>query len=256
MIEILENASEEAIDWFKSNEMIVNPDKFQVMIIGSGKEKEKYKLKINEAEIESQTSVTLLGVKIDNKLNFNEHISTICKKSGNKINAISRIQGFLDQKEKEVLINTFVYSNFNYCPLVWHFSTKKSTTKIEKIQERCLRLLHNNTLETYDVLLKELKKPSMEVRRLRTLATEIFKTLNDMNPSYMKEIFQLSKYRTHRKHDLFIHSRNTTKHGNKSLRVFGAHIWNSLPESIKKTSSLTTFKDYINSWFRMQMLFM
>ena len=82
--------------------------------------------------MKGQDSVTLLGVEIDNELNFNDHISNICKKAGNKINAISRIRSFLGQKEKEALVNTFVYSNFNCCSLVWHFSTKKSTNKIEK----------------------------------------------------------------------------------------------------------------------------
>ena len=78
--------------------------------------------------------MTLLRVEIDNELNFYNHISNICKKAGNKINAISRIQSFLGQKEKKALVNTFLYSNFNYCSLVWHFSTKKSTNKIENIK--------------------------------------------------------------------------------------------------------------------------
>ena len=154
-------------------------------------------------------------------------------------------QSFLGQKEKEALVNTFVYSNFNYCSLVWHFSTKKSTNKIEKIQERCLKLLYNNTTETYDDLLVKTSQPSMEIKRLRTLATEIFKTLNDINPNYMKEIFYLSPHETHKKYDLFVHSRNTTKYGNHSLRVLGPHFWNSLPEEIKKLSSLNAIKNYI-----------
>ena len=66
----------------------------------------KMNLAINGAEIKD---LTLLRVEIDNELNFSNHISSICKKAGNKINAISRIQGFLSQKEKRVLINTFVY---------------------------------------------------------------------------------------------------------------------------------------------------
>ena len=103
------------------------------MILGRHKQKEKINLNINGAEIKGQNSVTLLGVEIDNELNFNNHISNICKKAGNKINAISRIQNFLDQKEKEALVNTFVYSNFNFCSVVWHFSAKKRT-KLKKFR--------------------------------------------------------------------------------------------------------------------------
>ena len=170
------------------------------------------------------------------------------QKAGNKINAISRIQSFLAQKEKEPLVNTFIYSNFNYCSLVWYFSTKKSTNKIEKIQERCLKLLYNSTTETYDNLFVKTSQSSMKIKRLRALATEIFKTLNDIKPNYMKETFYLAPQETHKKYNLFVHRRNTTKYGTHSLRVLGPHIWNSLPEEIKKLSSLNAFKNYIKSW--------
>ena len=248
LLNILEKESETAINWFKENEMIVNPDKFQTMILGKHNIKE-INLKINETNIKAQNSVTLLGIEIDNKLNFNNHVSTICKKAGNKINAISRIQNFLGPKEKEALVNTFVYSNFNYCPLIWHFSSKKSINKIEKIQERSLRLLHKNNIDTYNELLRKTAQPTMEVKRLRTLIIEIFKTLNDMNPCFMKEIFYLSPHSTHKKHNLFVESRKTTKYGTHSLKAFGAHIWNNLPEKIKKVTSLHALKIFLKDWY-------
>ena len=83
----------------------------------------------------------------------------------------------------------------------------------------------------------------MEMKRLRTIATEIFKTLNIINPNYMKEIFYLFPHEIHKKYDLFVHSRNTTKYDNHSLRVVGPHIWNSSPEEIKQLSSLNAFKN-------------
>ena len=73
----------------------------------------------------------------------------------------------------------------------------------------------------------------MKIKCLRTLAAEIFKTLNDINLNYMKEIFYLSPHETDKKCDLFAYRRNTKKYGNHSLRVLGPHIWNSLPEEIK-----------------------
>ena len=150
--------------------MIVNPEKLQIMFIGRGKNFNcKQRLKINNTIIESNTSVKLLGVEIDNNLNFNDHISSLCKSASNKLNAISRMHKYIGKKEKQTLINTFVYSNFNYCPLVWHFSSSKSLKKIERIQERCLRIIHDNYSDNYMNLLKSTNTPSMEVKRLRTL---------------------------------------------------------------------------------------
>ena len=76
---------------------------------------------------------TMLAIEKDNTLSFNKHISTLCKKASNQLNAIGRIQKYMGFKEKEVLLNSFVLSNFNYHPLVWHFCSSKSLKKIEKI---------------------------------------------------------------------------------------------------------------------------
>ena len=89
-------------------------------------------------------------------------------------------------KEKEVLLTSFALSNFNYCPLVWHFCSSKSLRKIEKIQERTLKILYNDSTNDYNQLLNKSSKTSMEVKRLRNLAMEIFKTLNYLNPENTK----------------------------------------------------------------------
>ena len=106
--------------------------------------KGSYPLNINDLTINSENSGKFLGLEIDNKLSIEQHISTLCNKARNQLNAIERIQKFMDFKKKEVLLNSFVYSNFNYCLLIWHFCSSKSLYKIEKMQERVLRLLHND----------------------------------------------------------------------------------------------------------------
>ena len=60
------------------NDMIVNPDKFQAMIMSCDKKEKKMDLDINNSIISSLDSVTFLGIEIDNILNFEKHVSTIC----------------------------------------------------------------------------------------------------------------------------------------------------------------------------------
>ena len=95
----------------------------------------------------------------------------------------------MSQKELEVVLNRFIYSSFNYCPLVWHFSTNKSIEKIENIHKRCLRLTLNDYKSDYKTLLDQSGKKSMKIRRIKTLAIEIFKTVNELNPNFIKAIF-------------------------------------------------------------------
>ena len=150
-----------------------------------------------------ESSVKLLGIEIDNKLNFGKHISNTCKKASNQLNAICKLPTFMGQKEKETIINTFVHSNFNYGCLIWHFSSKKSQNKVEKIHYRNLKFLLNDYSTSV----------SMETKRLGTMVYETFKILNNFNPIFMKDIFHYSPNATHKKHNL-----------TSILKTYAAHV--------------------------------
>ena len=140
---------------------------------------------------------------------------------------------YMGFKKKEELINSFVLSNFNYCPFVSHFCSSKSSRKNDKIQERALRILYNDSTSDYNQLLNKSSKASMEVKRFRNLALEIFKTLDHLNPEYMKEFFYKTTNLTHKPFNIKVNQNDTTKYGNKSLRSLRRHIWNFLPKQIK-----------------------
>ena len=135
-----------------------------------------------------------------------------------------------------------------YCPLACHFCSKSFQNKIKQIQYRSLKLITNDYNSDYKFLPNETGNSAMEIKRLRTHAFEIFKTLNSLNPTFMKDIFNFSPYRTHRKHDIFPHSRDTSNYGGRSLRALGPQTWNFLPENIKSTTSMIIFKDFIKDW--------
>ena len=123
--------------WFKKNQVIVNPDKFQVII----KHKKKGDLTnenviIDNKQIKTVPLVELLEIQLDDKLNFSTHISSICKSAANQLNALIRLQKFLSFKEKKISINSYFMANFNYCPLVWMFSSAVSLKKIYNLQKR------------------------------------------------------------------------------------------------------------------------
>ena len=137
LINILQRESEVITDWFKKNQMIVNPDKFQVIIIDKKKgDHTNENVVIDNKQIKTVSSVELLGIQLDDKLNFSPHISNICKSAANQLNALIRLQKFLSFKEKKISINSYFMANFNYCPLVWMFSSAVSLKKIYNLQKR------------------------------------------------------------------------------------------------------------------------
>ena len=99
--------------------MIINPDKFQAIVMNKKRENQIiHKLKIYNNEIETTKSVKLLPIDIDNQLSFNQHTSKLCSKAAMQLNAICRLAKFMGNKEIIAMINSFVYSNFNYCPRI------------------------------------------------------------------------------------------------------------------------------------------
>ena len=83
-------------------------------------------------------------------------------------------------------------SKFNYCPLVWIFSTAKSLNKIESLQKRALRFLYNDYSISYEDLLEKAGKVKMSVNRLRNLCVEIYET-NKLNPEFMNNTFKVKE---------------------------------------------------------------
>ena len=120
----LQKEFENAIDWFCSNEMVVNLDKFQSIIINRlGKFKNSYKLLIENHKVYSKNFVTLLGIEIDNKLNFGKHLTTVYQKAGRHLNTLSGKHKYNEFQEQKMLLDCFIFSNLIYCPFAWHFSS-------------------------------------------------------------------------------------------------------------------------------------
>ena len=156
--------------------MFVNPDKFKALVID--KKRTNYtneKIQISNEDIQIVPSVKLLGITIDNRLNFNEHISSICKSAANQLNALVRLKTFLGSNERKVLVNSFVLSNFNYCPLVWFISSSTSLRKIENLHKRALRFLLNDCVNSYEQLLQKSSKASINLKIIGFFAPKFLK---------------------------------------------------------------------------------
>ena len=131
-----------------------------------------------------------LGIEMDNCLNFELSISTICKRPAGQLNALSCLKSFINHDQINIIGGRFVYSNFNYCLLIWHFGSRRSMTKIEDIQKRTLQFVLNDYASDYETLSNKSNKWTMEVRRLSVLSLEVFLSVNKLNSDYMHSLFE------------------------------------------------------------------
>ena len=111
-----------------------------------------------------------LGLALDDKHSFETHVSAICKKASGQLSALKRHSPHLTYKLRKAAVDAFILSNFNYCPLVWYFSTARELQKIERIQERAPRLIHDEYESDYNVLLDRSNTVTMKVRECELFA--------------------------------------------------------------------------------------
>ena len=111
--QILTDESKVAIDRFKLNMIEANPYKFQVMLLTKSQTDIGFTINVNGNILKGEKHVKLLGVNIGNHMNFNYHVD--------QLNALARIQHLLDSDSNLAMLRSFISSNFNFCPLVWHF---------------------------------------------------------------------------------------------------------------------------------------
>ena len=101
-------------------------------------------VKLNTDVIQSSESVELLGIKINNKLDFDQHTQRLCSKANQKLHALARISKYLCKDKLKIIMKTFIESQFNYCPLIWMFHSRTLNNKINRIHERALRIIYKD----------------------------------------------------------------------------------------------------------------
>ena len=85
----------------------------------------------------------------------------------------------------------------------------------------------------------------MQIKKIKQLAIEIFKTINNLNPNFMKKIFTSKEDAWVCPGNLLVRSHKATTYSDKSWKILGPKIWNALPPEIKRDKSLRNFKEYV-----------
>ena len=233
--------------WFEDNYFKLNADKCKLLIANH---EDEVSVKIQDETIICEKAVKLLGVTIDNKLNFNEHVSNLCKKASLKLHALSRISHLMKKDKLRTLMKAFIESQFSYCPLIWMFHSRYLNNKINSIHERALRLVYKDYNASFQELLDMDNSVSIHQRNLQTLAVEMFKIKNNFSPPIMSTIFRLNENPFNLRDNNILKPRKirTVHYGTETVTFRGPEIWAQVPENIKNSSSVNEFKTKIKTW--------
>ena len=230
--------------------MKANPSKFQTIIFKHRSNEAICELNISNDTIKPVSCVKLLGVTLDDKLCFDDHISRLCTRAARQTNALRRILKYVPLDCRINIYKAFIASNFNYCKTVWHFCSNRSAYKIEKVNKKALRVTLNDYESPYVTLLKNVSRPTLYAGRLKSIVLETYKCVKTHNPAYLNDLFCPSPapYETHGGLKLVQPKVKTTGFGLNTFCYQGAKIWNAVPENVKNAECISTCKELIAQW--------
>ena len=235
-------------NWFKCNMLLLNESKCQFMIIEPEWVTRNNKATINIADksIEETNKGKLLGITFDSKLIMSEHIKQTCKQASRKLSALARIAHYIDKQKRKILMKSFIISQFNYCPIVWMYCQRKSNRLINRIHERALRIAYNDYVSDFDLLLQTDNAVTIHHRNIQALTLEIYKSHNNLNPTFMKEVFRLKQTNYSLRHEGMAYPNpRTVSYGLETFGYRGGQLWHNLPEEVRKVNDILVFKKYV-----------
>ena len=119
-------------------------------------------------------------------------------------------------------------SALSYFPLTWMFHNRLINNKINRLHERCLRIVYNDNQSTFEELLEKDNTVSVHQRNLQFLAIELYKVVNGISPDLMKEVFPLhddSGYNLRNKRTFKSRRVKSMRYGTDSLAYLAPKIW-------------------------------
>ena len=185
LIKSLEKVSKELFKRFHDNLMKSNPDKCHLLVSTN----DNVPIRIGNFQIENNEREKLLGILFDNKLSFDYHLSEICKKARKKLYALGKVIPYMNLAKRKILMNAFFNSQFSYCPLIWMYHSPIINKKINRLHERCLRIVYGDKQSSFEQLLQKDSSVSFHERNIQILATEMYKVSKGISAPQITKLF-------------------------------------------------------------------
>ena len=113
----------------------MNADKCHLLVINH---EEGVSITIDDEVTKGSKTVKLLGVTIDKRLHFDDHVSTIRNKVSRKSYVLACISNLTSKDHLRLILKAFIESQFSYCPLIWMFHSRTMNNRINRLYERHL----------------------------------------------------------------------------------------------------------------------
>ena len=198
---IVNNELHKVSKWFCSNKLFLSLNKTRYMILSKSKTIELFSVQINGFEIEQTHSYKYLGVIIDDKLKWRDHITFICRKISKFSGLFYRIRRVASTKILLMLYYALVYPYLQYNIIDWSCACKTHLVPLQVIQNKILKCIsHIKIKQSLSPKYKQMKILKLYDIHKMEPAKFMFKLINQLLPenfnSFFISVSAIHKYNT------------------------------------------------------------
>ena len=236
--------------WCDKNKLTINIKKTKCMYINSHENQPNVKLSINDVELETVNHFEYLGMHIDNKLSMGKHVESILKKARCKLGILYKIRQFISCKTSLLIYKVMIRPHLEYGDFIIESSNVGNIDKLERLQEKCLRL------SEYQAPAKRKEMSMLKIKfRIEDLKIRRKRSLLRLMHNQSKNAVNLVQERP----NMILRSDKKIKMKSDFTRLTkiqrspyyrGLSLWNTLPEYIQRESSKVKFKVEVKTYIK------
>ena len=232
-------------DWMNSFFLKMNPDKTEIIMFLPQQLSDAHT--INGCIFSDGTCIRFahfvksLGALLDRYLNMDVHVNYVVSHCFKLLGDIGKIRKMLSDKHTELLVHSVISSRLDYCNSLLYGISKTQISKLQKVQNAAARLVSmRRKCESVSDVLQKLHWLPVEARIIFKLLTLIYKSVHNIAPDCIMDLINIKN--VDRK--LLVYKHYMSSHARKSFSYIAPKLWNNLPENIRFSSTLVTFKKH------------
>ena len=250
----LEDCINDVCSWFTANKLVCNSTKTNFIYFSS-----KFKpkpistcIKFGSTILQPINKIRNLGVIWDSNLSMKHHVSKVCSSAASSLSRIGHIVEYLDKKSIEKLIHAFVTSKLDYCNSLFLGLPNKELNRLQRIQNCAARVITGTKkCDHITPVLESLHWLPIKARIQFKILLTTFKVIQGCCPVYLCDLIHSSR----NTYNLRSSNANLLKqprsrlrnYGDRSFSIAAPKLWNSLPDHIRNSTSLETFKKHLKT---------
>lgn len=254
---VLQGAMENISDWMVQSCLTLNFSKTVSMFFSRRNTSHSAPgIIIKETRIHEAESVKYLGVVLDRTLSFKKRVSKLIKTVKFNLSQFRYIRPQMSTDAAKLYMHAMILSHFTYCITNWSLSTNSALEPLQSLYKQALKILDKKPVSYhYCNIVKKYGLLTFEIFILFSNVTLVNKIFHDLAPHPLRMFVKSCEEagprttRASSRGDCYVNFRSST-FGQNCFSVKSAGMWNSLPLTVRESSTLQQFKFKLKKWLK------